>query len=64
MLGFIRFGMYVLSNRVMTMLAMVLGSGISLYAAVSPDIYRAIVAVAFWVLAYLPALWSERKSHG
>lgn len=62
-LVFIKTAMNMLSHRAMTMLAMSLGAGISLWAAAQPDVYRTILAIAWWPLVYWPALWAERKSN-
>jgi hypothetical protein len=61
---FIRAAMMILSHRAMTMIALVVGAGISVWAAGQPDMYRAIVAISWWPFAYWPALWAERKSNG
>jgi uncharacterized membrane protein YwaF len=61
---FIKASMMVLSHRAMTMLALLVGAGISVWAAAAPDMYRAIVAISWWPLCFWPALWAERKANG
>jgi len=60
-LTYIRFNMKLLSGKVVVASALLLGFVVTVWAMVAPDPYRVGLAVAWWLLAYLPALWSERN---
>lgn len=63
-IAFITVGMKILSHRVMTMISLLIGAAVMVWAASDPNLYRTIVAVAWWPLACWPLLWAERRKDG
>jgi len=61
-LSYIKVSLIVLSLRATVMGAMLLGFAVTIWALAAPDALRTAVAIAWWPLVYLPALWAERTA--
>ena len=61
-MGYIKTSLIVLSLRATVVGAMILGFTVTVWAMISPDTMRTIIALAWWPLCYLPALFSEWRN--
>lgn len=62
LLNVIRIGMKVLSHRLLTILAMLLGFGLFVWAMLDPVNNRVVMCMGWLGLVYLPALFKESKN--
>jgi hypothetical protein len=62
-MGYMKFTMLLLSLRVLTGAALLLGSVATFWALAYPDWMRLAVAMVWWPMVYLPILFLERKTH-
>lgn len=60
----IRVGMAVLTDRLLTVLALWMSFGLSVWAMYSPSTERLEIVAGFGIIVYLPALIKERRREG
>ena len=63
-LAVIRVGMAVLTDRLLTVLALWMSFGLAVWAMYNPSMERLQIAAGFGIIVYLPALIKERRREG
>ena len=61
LLAVIRMGLAVLTDRLLTVLALLMSFGLASWAMYAPSMERLQIAAGFGIIVYLPALIKERR---